>query len=100
MAPFVAKLMGYSRTTPATIAFLVLDVIRTQQPPLWIPATLDAEVFYYLRRFVPRRLLHPVLYSLLPGVKSWGQKYSRRRPPAPVMKYWLRKFVTFFINEN
>jgi Short-chain alcohol dehydrogenase of unknown specificity len=100
MAPFVAKLMGYSRTTPATIAFLVQDVIKTQNPPLWIPATLDAELFYYLRRFVPRRLLHPVLYALLPRVSEWGKKYSRRRAPAPLFRYWARKFVTFFVNEN
>jgi NAD(P)-dependent dehydrogenase (short-subunit alcohol dehydrogenase family) len=100
MKPFVAKLMGYSQTTPATIALLVLDVIRTQNPPLWIPATLDAEFFYYLRRFVPRRILHPVLYTLLPGVSSWGKKHSRRRPPAPLFKYWMRKFLTLFVDEK
>lgn len=96
MKPFVAKLMNHSQTTPAKIAYLVLDVIRTQRPPLWIPATLDAEAFYYLRRFVPRRLLHPILYSLLPGVSKWGGKYSHRRPSPPLMKYWLRKLLSFF----
>lgn len=100
MKPFVAKLMGHSQTTPASIAYLVVDVIRTQRPPLWIPATLDAEAFYYLRRFVPRRLLHPTLYALLPGVSKWGGKYSHRRPSPPLIKYWLRKFFNLFKDKN
>lgn len=99
MNPFIARLMGYSFTTPATVSYLVLNVIRTQKPPLWIPATLDAELFYYLRRFVPRRLLHPILYSLLPRVSLWGAKHSRRRDP-PLFKYWARKFLRLFIDDK
>ncbi|RYZ87960.1 MAG: SDR family oxidoreductase, partial [Proteobacteria bacterium] len=74
MTPFVEKLMAMSLTKPETLAKLILKVIRTENPPLWIPATLDAAVFYYLRRWVPRRWLLPLLYSLLPNSKSWSQK--------------------------
>ena len=79
MTPFIARLMGLSLTTPKTIANLVLKVIRTEHPPLWIPATLDAILFYYLRRFVPRRILLAILFAGLPRVRSWGAKYTHRR---------------------
>lgn len=79
MKPFVSKLMGYSRTSPEKIAKLVLYVVQTERPPLWVPASFDAEFFYYLRRLMPRRLLHPFLYSCLPGVKNWGKGFIRKR---------------------
>jgi len=79
MAPFVARLMRMSFTRPESIAKLILKVIRTQNPPLWIPASLDAWVFFYLRRWVPRRLLMPLLFALLPGARRWGKRFTNRR---------------------
>lgn len=79
MAPFIEKLMGYSRSSPEKIANLVLAVVQTERPPLWVPATFDAEFFYYLRRLFPRRLLLPFLYRCLPNVKNWGRGYSHKR---------------------
>lgn len=79
MKPFVEKLMGFSRTSPEKIARLVLDVVQTERPPLWIPASFDAEFFYYLRRLLPRRILHPFLYRCLPGVKNWGKGFIHKR---------------------
>lgn len=79
MAPFIEKLMGRSTSSPQKIAQLILDVVQTQRPPLWIPATFDAEFFYYLRRIFPRRLLLPFLYWCLPNAKTWGHKHTNRR---------------------
>lgn len=79
MKPFIARLMGLSLTTPSSIAKLILKVIRTENPPLWIPATLDAWIFYYLHRFLPRRLLLGILFALLPGVRKWAKKYTKKR---------------------
>lgn len=79
MAPFVEKLMRISPTTPEQIAKLVLRIIRTENPPLWWPATLDAVLFYYVRRIVPRRFLLPFLFFCLPGAKNWGKKHTKRR---------------------
>lgn len=87
MTPFVEKLMGLSQTPPEKIAQLVLDVVLTIQPPLWIPATFDAEFFYYLRRLFPRRLLHPFLFRCLPNIKAWGIRYTRKR-----RGFWSRLF--------
>ncbi len=78
MIPFVERLMRWSLTTPESIALIVLKTIQRRHPPLWIPATLDAKVFYYIRRIVPRRLLLPFLYACLPHAKSWGKDFSHK----------------------
>lgn len=79
MKPFVTRLMKWSRTTPDQVAKLVLDVVQTRRPPLWVPATIDAEFFYYLRRLMPRRLLHPFLFYMLPGARKWGKNYTHKQ---------------------
>jgi short-subunit dehydrogenase len=79
MGPFVEKLMGLSTTTPEKVAELIVRVIQTEDPPLWIPATLDAKLFYYLRRLLPRRFFLPFLFAALPGARHWGEGYSQRR---------------------
>lgn len=79
MTPFIDRMMRRSRATPERIARLILKVIRTENPPLWVPASLDAVAFYYIRRWVPRRWLLPFLFYCLPKSHRWGQTYSRRR---------------------
>jgi short-subunit dehydrogenase len=79
MTPFITRLMNMSITRPTSIAKLVLKVIRTENPPLWIPATLDAMIFYYMRRFIPRRILMKLLFAGLPKVRRWGRKYTKKR---------------------
>ncbi len=79
MTPFIERLMGLSLTTPQAVARRILKTIQRKNPPLWIPATYDAEVFYYLRRFVPRRLLLEFLFATLPRVRSWAKAYTKKR---------------------
>lgn len=79
MESFVEKLMRLSPTTPEKIAEDVLRLVKTQNPLLWNSVTLDAVLFYYLRRLMPRRLLLPFLYALLPNAKSWGLRHTKRR---------------------
>jgi short-subunit dehydrogenase len=79
MTPFVEKLMNKSFTNPHSLAKLILKVIQTENPPLWIPATLDAAAFSYLRRLIPRRLLLPLLFAFLPNSRRWSQKHTHRR---------------------
>lgn len=78
MTPFIERLMGFSFTTPASVARKVLKTMQRTNPPLWIPATFDAKVFYYLRRFVPRRILLELLFATLPRVRLWAKKYTNR----------------------
>jgi NAD(P)-dependent dehydrogenase (short-subunit alcohol dehydrogenase family) len=79
MTPFIEKMMGRSRATPEKIAKLIYKVIRTENPPLWIPASIDAVAFYYIRRMLPRRWLMPFLYWCLPGSSKWAKSYTHRR---------------------
>ncbi|HEX4924966.1 MAG TPA: oxidoreductase, partial [Bdellovibrionales bacterium] len=71
--------MGLSLTSPADVARRVLKVIKRKSPPLWIPATLDAQIFYYLRRFVPRKWLLAGLFATLPKVRKWGRRHKKTR---------------------
>lgn len=74
MGNFVARLMQRSRSTPDSIANQILQVIDNPRPPLWIPVTLDAVIFYWLRKLLPRYVFHKAMFQLLPNVKCWGQK--------------------------
>ena len=72
MAPFIARLMGLATATPDAVADRVMRVVEQRRPPLRVSATIDARVFYLLRRVLPRRLYHLLLYHSLPSVSSWG----------------------------
>ncbi|QDK36132.1 oxidoreductase [Bdellovibrio sp. NC01] len=79
MTPFVERMMNMSLTSPEKIAKIILEVIEKENVPLWIPATLDAKLFYYIRRAFPRRLLLPFLYWCLPKARTWGRDFSHKR---------------------
>ncbi|MBC85814.1 MAG: oxidoreductase [Bdellovibrionaceae bacterium] len=79
MTPFVAKMMSLSLTSPEKLAKLILNVVRTEKPRLRIPGTLDAYFFYYLRRLIPRRFFHEILFWCLPNAKHWAKDYSNLR---------------------
>lgn len=79
MGPFVEKLMRLSWTTPEEVAQKILWVVQTENPPLWVPATPDAIVFYFLRRLIPRRWLMPILFFFLPKSHHWGLRHTLRR---------------------
>jgi hypothetical protein len=79
MGPFVEKMMSMSVSHPGKIANVVIKTIEKENPPLWIPATPDAILFYYIRRLLPRKWLLPVLFWGLPNSKIWGVGYSNKR---------------------
>ena len=73
MGPFIEKLMKLSPSTSAGVARTIVKTIERSHPPLRVPATPDAIFFDLLRRFLPRRVYHLVLYYSLPGVRKWGR---------------------------
>jgi hypothetical protein len=79
MGPFVERLMKLSWTTPEEIAERILWVIQTENPPLWVPATPDAIIFYFLRRVIPRRWLMHILFFFLPKSRRWALRHTLRR---------------------
>lgn len=77
MAPFIARLMKSSRATPDSVARVVLKTMQRRNPPLRVPATLDAFAFASLRRILPRSTYHWLLYRMLPKVGAWGPSPRR-----------------------
>lgn len=71
MGPFIAKLMNRAIATPEKIAKLIIKTMQTPDPPLRVPATIDAWGFGWLRRLLPRGVYHRFLYRSLPGIKHW-----------------------------
>ncbi len=55
------------------MAETILDVIESNNPPLWVAGTLDAQLFDLLRRMLPAGLYHRLLYAGLPRIWRWGQ---------------------------
>lgn len=76
MTPFIERLMALSFTTSESVAKKNYKVMLSKNPPLWVPVTLDAMFFYYLRRFMPRKILLPLLFLVLPKSRLWGKKHS------------------------
>lgn len=73
MGAFIGKLMSRAIATPDSIANTIVQNLERTRPPLRIPATIDAYVFSWMRRFLPRRLYHTLLFWNLPGVSEWGK---------------------------
>lgn len=72
MAPFVARLMQRAHATPDDVARRILRCVERRRPPLRLAVTRDARVFYLLRRLLPRRVYHALLFRMLPGVSRWA----------------------------
>lgn len=72
MGPFIARLMALSPATPEKVAHKIYQVMKSKNPPLRVAGTVDAHIFAILRKFLPRRLYHTLLYYSLPRVLRWG----------------------------
>lgn len=73
MAPFIAKMMKRSPSTPRDIASKIVKVINSPNPPLRVPVTLDAYFFGLIRKLLPRKMYHTIMYYALPRVFRWGE---------------------------
>lgn len=73
MAPFIAKLMRLSPTTPEKIADRIHAIINDKSPPLRVPVTIDAYIFGILRKLLPRKVYHLLMYYSLPRIFRWGE---------------------------
>ena len=71
MEEFIERLMLIAWATPESMAEMIVKTMRQTHPKLRIPATLDAQLFSVLRRVLPRKLYHWVLYRNLPAIRTW-----------------------------
>jgi len=80
MEGFLRRVMALVPATHESVARAILKTIARKRPPLRVPATLDAHVFSWLRRILPRGTYHRLLYASLPHVREWGPG-ARLSPP-------------------
>ena len=74
MGCFIEKLMDKTLVSPEDVAETIYKTLNQANPPLRRPTSVDGHFFSLLRRFVPRRMYHAVLYRFLPGVMRWGKR--------------------------
>ena len=72
MDGFIARFMQRAAATPDTVARKMVALMRHPNPPLRSAATIDAQFFGMLRRYLPRRIYQWILYRSLPSVRKWG----------------------------
>ncbi len=82
MSRFIAKYMERATATPDGVARVVWKTMRQPDPPLRVAGTLDARFFGLLRRLLPRRIYHALLYRGLPRVEEWGGRSHGAGAPA------------------
>ena len=58
--------------TNETIAKQIAKLLVTKNPPLRVNVTLDAKLFFWLRKILPPTMYHFILYKLLPNISKWG----------------------------
>ena len=73
MSQFIARFMRLSPTQHSTVAKHILSIMNHSNPPLRAAASFDAHLFSWIRRLLPRRIYHWLLYRLLPGINEWGR---------------------------
>lgn len=83
MGAFIARMMHRVPATPETVARKVVRTMERRRPPLRVTATFDASLFALMRRLLPRRLYHWLLYRNLPHIKEWGSTGAAAPRPLP-----------------
>ncbi len=73
METFIEKVMHLTPSTSTTVARNVFKVMRTKNPKLRVAGTWDAVFFTLMKRFIPQRIYHAMLYYLLPNIGKWGK---------------------------
>lgn len=82
MSPLIEHLMSWSFSTPKSIAVQVEKILSQDSPPLRLRVTIDAKIFAWLRKILPAKLFHHLMFLFLPGTGRWGQTVIQRRKTA------------------
>jgi NAD(P)-dependent dehydrogenase (short-subunit alcohol dehydrogenase family) len=80
MGRLIERMMTATVATSDSVAARILQALADPDPPLRLPATVDAGAFYWLRRLLPRGVYHRLLYWSLPGIRDWGRDPVEPRP--------------------
>jgi len=80
MEGFIERVMRLAPATTESVARTVVRTIHSSRPRLRVQATFDAYLFTILRRLIPQRIYHAILYRALPRIDEWGPN-ARILPP-------------------
>lgn len=71
MSPFIEKMMGWTWSTHERVARKIVRTMERRSPPLRVRATPDFWLFLMMRRLLPRRVYHAILFHNLPHIRKW-----------------------------
>jgi short-subunit dehydrogenase len=77
MTPFIEKLMRMTWAKPKNVAVKIINLLESKNPPLRVGLTADVFIFEVMRRFLPSRLFHWILFIMLPDSLKWGAREKR-----------------------
>ncbi len=73
MDGFIEKIMRrFALQDHSAVARRVVRVMKQPRPALRVFGTTDAWLFAFVRKWLPRRVYHWLLYRMLPNVARWG----------------------------
>ena len=75
MSDFIGKIMKRAIATPESVARTVVNTAKARYPKLRVPGTIDMRLLWMMRRYLPQRIYHEVLYQMLPGIRHWGKPH-------------------------
>lgn len=75
--PFLKRFMSFDPETPEVMADLVLEIVQTQNPPLWVNANFKTALFSTLHRLLPSNLFHWVMLKYYSSDMKLAQKYTK-----------------------
>ncbi len=76
MSDFIGKIMKRALATPESVARTVVRTVNARHPKLRVPGTLDMRFLWMMRRYLPSRLYHELLYQMLPGIRHWNKQQA------------------------
>ena len=72
MGKLIQRMMGVTVSTSDSVATRIVAALAAKDPPLRLPATIDAGAFYWLRRLLPRGLIPPAALCVPAGGAGMG----------------------------
>lgn len=76
MRLLIQRSMSGAMATNEQVAERIIRLFEVKDPPLRVYVTIEAKLFYLLRRILPPAIYHQLLSRLIPGRRHWGRPHS------------------------
>lgn len=78
MKRLIETQMNNCSATNESVTNRILQVMKSDNPPLRVHVTTESLKFYWMRKLLPPRMYLLVIYSFLPGIRRWGKQQRRK----------------------